>query len=205
MYRSTHYRTNFSKFIVYILITTIQFQNSSVIPFHIDKIIQYVEFWFWFLSFSITSQMVACYHQLVPFHCWIHCTARPHFVRLSFQMFPVWRLLWVMLLWNIHLQVLMWTISFLFFFWEEFQESNGWIMWSEYVYLLTHSFPRQLDRFSLLFFMAGLVLRCCAWVLSSCDDRGYASLSCAGFSLQWLLLLQRRALECRLSSCGAGA
>ena len=49
-------------------------------------------------------------------------------------------------------------------------------------------------------------------------SRGYSSLRCAGFSLQWLLLLQStgsrhagfsscdsRALECRLSSCGARA
>ena len=47
---------------------------------------------------------------------------------------------------------------------------------------------------------------------------GYSSLQCAGFSLQWLLLLQStgsrhtgfsscssQALECRLSSCGARA
>ena len=49
-------------------------------------------------------------------------------------------------------------------------------------------------------------------------SRGYSSLRCAGFSLQWLLLLRSmgsrsvgfsscgtRALECRLSSCGARA
>ena len=49
-------------------------------------------------------------------------------------------------------------------------------------------------------------------------SRGYSSLQCTGFSLQWLLLLRSmgsrragfsscgsRALECRLSSCGARA
>ena len=49
-------------------------------------------------------------------------------------------------------------------------------------------------------------------------SRGYSSLWCVGFSLQWLLLLQSMgsrctgfsscgswALECRLSSCGAWA
>ena len=66
--------------------------------------------------------------------------------------------------------------------------------------------------------MAALGLRCCVWAFSSCGERGYSSLGCAGFSLRWLLLLQstgsRRAgfssrgswdLECRLSSCGAWA
>ena len=53
---------------------------------------------------------------------------------------------------------------------------------------------------------------------SHCGERGYSSLRCAGFSLQWLLLLRSlgsrnagfsscgsRALECRLSSCGTWA
>ena len=66
-------------------------------------------------------------------------------------------------------------------------------------------------------FMAALGLCCCAWVFSSCGERGLHSLLWrAGFSLQWLLLLRstgsRRAgfsscgtpaLERRLRSCGA--
>ena len=66
--------------------------------------------------------------------------------------------------------------------------------------------------------MAVLDLCCCVQAFSSCSERGLSSLQCAGFSLQWLLLLRStgsrqayfsscgsRALECRLSSCGAWA
>ena len=55
-------------------------------------------------------------------------------------------------------------------------------------------------------------------LFSSCGERGYSSLRCVGFSLRWLLLLRNtgsrcagfsscgtRALEHRLSSCGARA
>ena len=61
-----------------------------------------------------------------------------------------------------------------------------------------------------LLLRAGFSLVAASW--------GYSSLRCSGFSLQWLLLLQSmgsrragfsscgtRALECRLSSCGAWA
>ena len=67
-------------------------------------------------------------------------------------------------------------------------------------------------------FLAALGLRCCTQAFSSCSKRGYSLLRCAGLSLQWLLLLQSmgsrcagfsscgsRALEHRLSSCGAWA
>jgi len=60
MCRGQHIIEHILVSLVYTLITTIQFQNSSIIPFHIDKIIQYVEFCVWFLSLSITFQMVAC-------------------------------------------------------------------------------------------------------------------------------------------------
>ena len=43
--------------------------------------------------------------------------------------------------------------------------------------------------FFVLFFLAVLGLLCCAWAFSSCGERGYSSLRCAGFSLRWLLLL----------------
>ena len=68
-------------------------------------------------------------------------------------------------------------------------------------------------------FLAELGLCCCAPAFSSCGERGsYSSLWCVGFSLRWLLLLRStgcrrtgfsscgsRALERRLSSCGARA
>ena len=69
-----------------------------------------------------------------------------------------------------------------------------------------------------LLFLAVLGLCCCAHAFSSCGERGYSSLRCAGFSLLWSLSLWStgsrcvgfsscgsRALECRLSSCGARA
>ena len=73
--------------------------------------------------------------------------------------------------------------------------------------------------FKFIYFLAVLGLRCCARAFSSCGERGLlSSLRCAGFSLQWLLLLwsmgSRRTgfsscgswtLERRLSSCGARA
>ena len=42
---------------------------------------------------------------------------------------------------------------------------------------------------SFIYLLAALGLRCCAWAFSSCDERGYSSLQCAGSSLRWLLLL----------------
>ena len=69
-----------------------------------------------------------------------------------------------------------------------------------------------------ILFLAALGLCCCTRAFSSCSERGYFSLQCAGVSLQWLLLLWSmgsrragfsscgsRALEHRLSSCGAWA
>ena len=41
-----------------------------------------------------------------------------------------------------------------------------------------------------ILFLAALGLRCCTWAFSSAASRGYSSLRCVGFSLQWLLLLQ---------------
>ena len=67
-------------------------------------------------------------------------------------------------------------------------------------------------------FLAALGLCCCVRASSSCSERGYSSLWCAGFSLRWLLLLRSmgfrragfsscgsRALEHRLNSCGLRA
>ena len=39
-------------------------------------------------------------------------------------------------------------------------------------------------------FMAVLDFHCCTRAFSSCGEGGYSSLRCAGFSLQWLLLLR---------------
>ena len=68
------------------------------------------------------------------------------------------------------------------------------------------------------FFLAALGLRCCVRASLVAARGGYSSLQCAGFSLQWLLLLwstcsrrtgfsscDSQALEYRLSSCGARA
>ena len=68
--------------------------------------------------------------------------------------------------------------------------------------------------FKFIFGCIGSSLLCAEVVASG----GYSSLRCAGFSLRWLLLLRStgsgrvgfsscgsRALERRLSSCGAGA
>ena len=71
-----------------------------------------------------------------------------------------------------------------------------------------------------IYFLAALGLRCCARAFSLvAASRGYSSLRCAGFSLQWLLLLRRTGSRrtttepsccavvkaCRLSSCGMQA
>ena len=56
-------------------------------------------------------------------------------------------------------------------------------------------------------------LRCCAWTFLLAVSGGYSLLWCAGFSLQWLLLLQSTASRCSgsvvvargLSSCGSWA
>ena len=44
--------------------------------------------------------------------------------------------------------------------------------------------------FNLFIFVCTGCLLLCAWAFSSCGEGGYSSLQCAGFSLQWLLLLQ---------------
>ena len=73
--------------------------------------------------------------------------------------------------------------------------------------------------FVCLFLLFGCIgSSCCARAFSSFGERGYSSLRCTGFSLRWLLLLRStgsrrmgfsscgvRALERRLSSCGAWA
>ena len=92
------------------------------------------------------------------------------------------------------------------------------------VFLVSMSFKK--NNIFIYLFLAVLGLRCCARAFCSCGERGYSSsLRCAGFSLQWLLLLQStgpghagsvvvvsglsscgsRALGYRLSSCGAWA
>ena len=61
------------------------------------------------------------------------------------------------------------------------------------------------NKFIYLFF--GVLGLCyCAWAFSSCGEQGLLSLWCAGFSLQWLLLL--RSMDSRragFSSCGTWA
>ena len=47
-----------------------------------------------------------------------------------------------------------------------------------------------------------LGLRCCVRAFSSCSERGYSSLWCAGFSLRWLLLLQSMGSERKLWCTG---
>ena len=55
-------------------------------------------------------------------------------------------------------------------------------------------------------FLAVLGLCCCAWAFSSCGEQGYSLLPCAGFSLQWLLLLQSTGSRCvGFSRCGTQA
>ena len=52
---------------------------------------------------------------------------------------------------------------------------------------------------------AALGLRCCTWAFSSCGERGYSQLQCAGFSLWWLLLLRSMGSSMRASvvaACG---
>ena len=57
-----------------------------------------------------------------------------------------------------------------------------------------------------LFILAVLGLCCCAWASSSCGERGYSSLWCAGFLLWWLVLLQSTGSRCTgFSSCGTRA
>ena len=43
-------------------------------------------------------------------------------------------------------------------------------------------------------YLAVLGLRCCAQAFSSCIERGYSSLRCVGFSLQWLTLIVEHGL-----------
>ena len=55
-------------------------------------------------------------------------------------------------------------------------------------------------------FLAALGLRCRARAFSSCGERGYSSLWCTGFSLQWLLLLRSKgSRRVGFSSCGTWA
>ena len=65
----------------------------------------------------------------------------------------------------------------------------------------------------LILFLAVFSLCCCTRAFSSCSERGYSLLWCAGFSLWWLLLLRSVGSRCpsfssvarQLSSCGARA
>ena len=63
------------------------------------------------------------------------------------------------------------------------------------------------NKFILFYlFLAALGLRCCSRVFSSCGQRGYSLLLCAGFSLRWLLLLQSMgSRHAGFSSCGTQA
>ena len=53
----------------------------------------------------------------------------------------------------------------------------------------------------LFLFLAVLGLCCCTWAFSSAAIGGYSSLRCAGFLLQWLLLLQSMGSRCAGFSC----
>ena len=61
--------------------------------------------------------------------------------------------------------------------------------------------------FLIYLFLPALGLRCRAWGFSLvAASRGYSSLWCTGFSLQWLLLLQSTGSRCTgFSSCGTRA
>ena len=81
-----------------------------------------------------------------------------------------------------------------------------------FLFSLPHSYFLSLGGFlkknffliSLLF-LAALGLHCCTWAFSSCSKQGLLC-SCAGFSLQWLLLLWSMGFRARkLSGCGAWA
>ena len=55
-------------------------------------------------------------------------------------------------------------------------------------------------------FLAALVLRCCVRLSLVVASEGYSSLRCAGFLLQWLLLLRSTGSRCvGFSSCGMRA
>ena len=57
--------------------------------------------------------------------------------------------------------------------------------------------------FNTYLFMAVLGLHCCTWLSLTVKSSGYSSLQCAGFSLQWFLLLWTMGPRLhRLSSCG---
>ena len=81
-------------------------------------------------------------------------------------------------------------------------------------------YPDKTIIFIFIYFIFGCIgsLLLCAGFSLVVASGGYSLLWCVGFSLQWLLLLQStgsrhmgfsscglRALECRLSSCGAQA
>ena len=53
--------------------------------------------------------------------------------------------------------------------------------------------------------MTALGFHCFVWVLSGLSEWGYSSLWCTGFSLHWLLLLQKTGSSTGLSSCGSWA
>ena len=53
----------------------------------------------------------------------------------------------------------------------------------------------------LFLFLAVLGLCCCTWAFPSAGSGGYSSLRCAGFLLQWLLLLQSMGSRCAGFSC----
>ena len=88
------------------------------------------------------------------------------------------------------------------------------------------SFLFKINLFINFYFLAVLGLCCCMRAFSSCDERGYSSLQCVGFSLRWffscfgawalgtwasvvvacgLSSSSSWALEHGLSSCGAQA
>ena len=106
-------------------------------------------------------------------------------------------------------------LSFFFFFLKK-NLINLPTQYIFYFYFLIKKIIKRLVKLS---------LHCCVLAFSNCGDWGLPLLPCMDFSLWWLLLLQStgsrhetsvvathrlnscssQALECRLSSCGAGA
>ena len=81
------------------------------------------------------------------------------------------------------------------------------------IYIFLYTTEMKLNKIVLallicdvFFFLAALGLRCCAQAFSSCGERGYSSLQCAGFSLLWPLLLWSMGSRCTgFSSCSTWA
>lgn len=96
-----------------------------------------------------------------------------------------------MLLWNIHLQVLVWTDNFFFLFFFFLRRVPGvkWLSHVIRVCLPTDTFFQSSWNDFLFSFWLGWVFVAVHGLSLAAVIRGYSSLSCAGLSLRWLLLL----------------